>query len=276
MPTGLGRNVERTAGGEAYYHDTSNTQTENGTHVWTYLAWGEMRRTWTQRSTRTLDDADDKGHPLWSTVVRYLASKGARKDSVGIMALSDAEVRSIEQGTTNVLSGKRGILRERLEEVLFELEMYRSSGLASGHSVAMRIEFQRAGWRIARANWLHGVGTGDTQRAFDTYYTASRSTLEPQWRLRAHNEYLTLWISFGSFGLLWSLFAWWWPARIARAWDQPLFVAWAIAFLVSCFTDDTIETQAGATFFVLYYTLFVFAAPKERPATQALSPRGSE
>lgn len=275
LPAGLGSKVERTAGGEVYYHDTTNTQTENGTHVWTYLAWGELRRTWTTRSARTLDDADDKGHPLWSTAVRYLASKGVRKDSVSIMALSDTEVRAIEQGTTNVLSGRRGKLRERLEEVLFELDIYRSSGMANGHSVAMRIEFQRAGWAIARTNWLHGVGTGDTQRAFDAYYTASRSMLEPQWRLRAHNEYLTLWISFGLFGLLWSLFTWYWPARVVRAWQDPIFVAWAITFMVSCFTDDTIETQAGATFFVLYYTLFVFAAPMERSGAPTPLPRVS-
>ena len=262
IPKDLGTHVEYSAGGESYYHDTTNTQTENGTHVWTYLAWGELRRAWVLRSDRTLDDLDDKGHPLWSTAVRYLASKGMRKDSVSVMALSDADVRAIEQGFPNALHDQRGRIRERVEEVLFELDLYRSKGLASGHSVTMRIEFQKAGWALAKANWVHGVGTGDTQRAFDAYYAKTSSTLEPQWRLRAHNEYLTLWISFGVLGLLWSLFTWWWPARKLGAWKQPLFLAWAIAFGVSCFTDDTIETQAGATFFALYYALFVFAAPR--------------
>ena len=32
-------------------------------------------------------------------------------------------------------------------------------------------------------------------------------------------------------------------------------------FLLSCFSEDTLETQPGATFFALYYALFVFAAP---------------
>lgn len=262
IPTDLGTRVEYTAGGESYYHDTTNTQTENGTHVWTYLAWGELRRAWLLRSDRTLDDPDDKGHPLWSTAVRYLASKGMRKDSVSVMALSDDDVRAIEQGMPNALHDQRSSIRERMEEVLFELDLYRSTGLASGHSVTMRIEFQKAAWALATANWLHGVGTGDTQRAFDAYYSTTRSSLDPQWRLRAHNEYLTLWISFGVFGLLWSLFTWWWPAYKLGAWEQPLFIAWAIAFGVSCLTDDTIETQAGATFFALYYSLFVFAAPR--------------
>lgn len=261
IPPDLTSEAQTSAGGEPYYHDTTNTQTENGTHVWTFIAWKELRRTWAIRSTRTLDDPDDKGHPLWSTCVRYLASKGVHKDSASVMQLTDAEVRAIERGRTNVLEEQRGPIRARVEEVLFELDLYRNQGIANGHSVAMRIEFLKAGWAIAKANWATGVGTGDTQRAFDTYYETSQSSLDPRWRLRAHNEYLTLWISFGIVGLLWVLFSWWWPARMRGAWQDPVFIAWAIAFGVSCLTDDTIETQAGATFFAFYYAVLVLAAP---------------
>jgi O-antigen ligase len=199
---------------------------------------------------------------MWSTAVRYLASKGLTKDSVGVMALSEADIRAIERGVPNHLEGRRNTLRERFEEVWFELQVYGDKGLASGHSVAMRLEFWRTGWQIAREHWALGVGTGDTQQAFDAQYVAVRSTLAPAWRLRAHNQYLTLWVSFGVFGLLWSLFSWWWPAWKLGAWRDPLFVAWAVIFGMSCLTDDTIETQAGATFFALYYALFVLAAPR--------------
>lgn len=264
----LGAAAEFTAGGEPYYHDTTRTQTENGTHVWTYLAWHELRRAWRLRSARSLDDADDLGHPLWSTAVRYLASKGLRKDSAAVMSLSDADIRAIERGVPNALRERQGMVRARIEEVLFELDQYRTTGQADGHSVAMRLEFLRAGWAIARAHWLFGVGTGDTQRAFDAHYAATDSSLAPRWRLRAHNEYLTLLISFGIGGLLWSLFCWWWPAWRAGAWSDPRFLCWAIAFGMSCLTDDTIETQAGATFFALYYALLVLA----RPSSSGLSP----
>jgi O-antigen ligase len=190
------------------------------------------------------------------------------------MSLGEGDIRAIERGQANALHD-RGTIRERVEEVLLEIELYRNKGSASGHSVTMRVEFQKAGFAIAKANWWSGVGTGDTQHAFDTYYTDTHSTLDKKWWLRAHNEYLTLWISFGVFGLLWSLFAWWWPAYAHGAWKHPLFMAWAIAFGVSCFTDDTIETQAGATFFALYYALFVFAAPKE-PTLPTASTRASK
>ena len=268
----------RSAGGDTYSHDVFNPQSENGTYVWTYIAWQELRRTWMRRSDRSLDSLDSKGHPMWSTAVRYLASKGLRKDSVGVMALSEDDVHAIERGVPNVLQGHRHKLRERFEEVLFELQMYHTTGNANCHSVAMRLEFWKTGLAIARENWITGVGTGDTQLAFDHAYEERRSTLLPQWRLRAHNEYLTLLISFGVFGLLWSLFTWWWPAWKFGVWRDPLFIAWAFTFAVSCLTDDTVETQAGATFFALYYTLFVFAAPLRagHPASPAPVPDRSE
>ncbi len=263
-PSGPGPDAkaEVTAGGERYDHDPTNPQTENGQYVWTYVAWGELARTWERRSTVPFNGADKRGGQLYGTLARYLTSKGLRKDSVAVMSLSEQEVRSIEHGITSVRSGQRSQLRERIAEVMFEMDRYRAYGDANGHSVTMRFEFLKAGWAIAKDNWVTGVGTGDTRPAFADQYERMRSSLLPEWRLRAHNEYLTLLISFGAFGLLWAVFSWWWPAWAVGAWRDPLFIAWAILFGLSCLTDDTVETQAGATFFALYYALLVFAAPE--------------
>lgn len=260
------------AGGEAYTFDATNPQMENGHHVWSFIAWEEMHRTWPRRSTLPLDGVDGRGGPLGGTLVRYLASKGVRKDSVSVMALTDDEVRSIESGVHNALTGQRSKLRERAEEVLYELGQYRAYGKANGHSVTMRLEFWKAGCAIAARHWWSGVGTGDTQTAFNAQYDAMDSSLSPEWRLRAHNEYLTLLISFGVFGLAWCLFTWWWPAFKSGAWRDPLFIAWAVIFGIGCLTDDTVETQAGATFFALYYVLLVFAAPRPTSGPAVAAP----
>lgn len=253
---------ERSAGGEHYQHDFNNPQMENGNHVWMYVAMGELHRGWPARSQRLLGDTDDRGHPIWSTLVRYMASKGLRKDSVGLAALTDADIEAVERGEPNAYPDRWGGLSARFDEVVFELQQYHALGAADGHSVAMRLEYLRTGYVIAKENWLFGVGTGDTERAFQQTYERMGSVLSPRWRLRAHNEYLTLWITFGIIGFCWSLFSWWWPAYRMGAWRAPLFISWAVIFGISCLTDDTIETQAGATFFALYYALFVFAAPK--------------
>ncbi len=249
------------AGGEVYYHDLNDPQVENGHYVWINVADKELKRTWERRSRTSFDGTDGLGQPMRSTLIRYLASMDLRKDSTGVNALSQDDVKRIERGVTSVREGHEGAMRARMEQVLYELDVYRNTGNPNGHSVTMRMEFQRVGMGIARRHWLFGVGTGDTQMAFNAAYEVEHSALLPKWRLRAHNEYLTLAISFGAFGLLWSLFSWWWPARRLGAFRHPLFMAWGIIFLLSCFSEDTIETQPGATFFALYYALFVFAAP---------------
>lgn len=252
---------ERSAGGEVYYHDVQAPLEENGHYVWINVADKELERTWERRSALPFWGEDKLGQPLRFTLVRYLASMGLRKDSTGVQALSDADVARVENGVTSVVQGRGNAMRDRLGQVFYELDTYRRTGDPNGHSVTMRMEFARVGAHIAARHWATGVGTGDTQPAFDAAFNEWHSPLLPQWRLRAHNEYLTLLISFGVFGLLWSLFSWWWPAWRNRAFTHPLFTAWAIIFLLSCLTEDTIETQMGATFFALYYTLFVFAAP---------------
>jgi uncharacterized membrane protein len=257
------------AGGEVYYHDMRDPQIENGHYVWINVADKELKRTWERRSKLSFDGKDAMGQPMRSTLIRYLASMNLRKDSTGVEALSPVDVRRIEQGVTSVVEGRQGAMRARIEQVLYELDVYHSTGNPNGHSVTMRMEFQRVGMGIARKHWLAGVGTGDTQAAFNAAYERDQSALLPKWRLRAHNEYLTLAISFGVFGLLWSLFSWWWPALRNKAFHNPLFIAWGIIFLLSCFSEDTIETQPGATFFALYYALFVFAAPLSGAAAPA-------
>jgi len=256
--------------GEPYTFDATNPQQENGHLVWTWIAWHEVERTWPSRSALPLDSTDAQGRSLRGTLVRYMTSLQLRKDSAGIMALSDADIAAIEQGRHNAFATQRPTLRRRVDEVLHELGQYRAYARAGGHSVTMRWEFWRTGWSIAQANWIMGVGTGDTQLAFNAAYDSTGSALDERWRLRAHQQFLTLLISFGAMGLLWCSFAFWWPAWRLGAWQQPLFVAWAIVFGISCLAEDTIETQAGATFFALYYALFVFAAPGKEPLSAAL------
>ena len=255
------------AGGEVYYHDLRDPQREHGHYGWIKVADKELERTWDRRSELSFLGKDKLGQPLRSTLVRYLASLGQRKDSTGVQALAPADVKRIENGMTSVEEGRQGAMRARIEQVLYELDTYRTSGDPNGHSVTMRLEFFRVGKGIAKANWLTGVGTGDTQRAFDAAFIKANSPLDAKWRLRAHDQYLTLFISFGSFGFLWCLFSWWWPAFWNKAFQHPLFIAWGIIFLLSCFSEDTLETQMGATFFALYYALFVFAAPRSSSMT---------
>ncbi|MDX9752239.1 MAG: O-antigen ligase family protein [Flavobacteriales bacterium] len=257
-------------GGEPYTYDATNPQQENGRHVWAWVAWHEAERAWALRSQRPLDGQDDQGEDLYATLARYMTSMGLRKDSAGVMALSDADIAAVLAGTTTAHRRGDDGLYGRMEDLLQELALYRATGRADGHSLAQRLEYLRTGLSIARQHWMFGVGTGDTQLAFDREYERTGSPLEAQWRLRAHDLFLTWAISFGVFGAAWLLFSIIWPAWRMGAWRDPRFIAWAIAFGITSLANDTVETQAGATFFALFYALLVFAVPRPSgPATTA-------
>lgn len=263
------------AGGERYYHDRIRPQQENGHPVWVYIADGELERGWERRSDIGFHSTDRAGGPLRTTLVRYLASQGLRKDSVGLQALTAEDVHRIEDGITSVRTGRDPYLLVRAEQLRHEWDTYRSAGVGDGHSATMRLEYQRVGLHIARAHPWTGVGTGDTRPAFAEAYDELQSPLGQTWRLRAHQQYLTWLISFGWPGLLWCLVAWCWPARRHHAGRWPLFVAWAIIAATSGLTEDTLETQMGATFAALYFSLFVWAAPVLPRSTPGPAPVGS-
>ncbi|MEO8066408.1 MAG: O-antigen ligase family protein [Flavobacteriales bacterium] len=254
----------RSAGGEVYTHDTTDMQLENGRFVWRNIAWAEVDREWRRISDLPLDKSDAQGNVLYATLFRYMTSRGLAKDSVGLTRLTEDDLARIGRGVPTVYSGQRNRLSERVHEFVFELQRYRNTGDPSGYSVAMRMEFWKAALSIARQHWLVGVGTGDTQLAFDAEYVRMQSKLAPKWRLRAHDQYLTWLVSFGVPGLIWCLWAWCYPVWKRRAWLQPLFVAWAFAFAVSCITEDTLETQAGITFAAFFYCVLVFASEPQR------------
>lgn len=124
--------------GEPYFHDTTIKQTENGHYIWLYVAQQELESAWNRRSTIDYDSVDQKGQPMFGTVMRYMTSKNLRKDSVGVYSLSEEEIRQIEKGKTSV-NMNNGLVA-KIHSFLFEYEMYQGGGDPNGFSLLQRIE----------------------------------------------------------------------------------------------------------------------------------------
>ncbi|MDZ4822201.1 MAG: O-antigen ligase family protein [Flavobacteriales bacterium] len=255
---------EWTPRGEQYEHRPENHQLENGHYIFTYIAWGEVFSGWRQRSALHPDSADALGHPVKGTLIRYLTSKGLRKDLDGIALLTDDDVRSIERGTTSARQHEKSGIRSRIDKILFEYDVYRNGGNPSGHSVLQRIEFWRVAWAIITENFWAGTGTGDIRSAYQAQYEKMNSRLDAEHRLRAHNQYLTFWATLGIFGLLWFVWVIVHPVVFAKRWRDPLFMSFIIIAALSCLAEDTLETQAGVTFFAFMFSLLI-----ARPLPQA-------
>jgi O-antigen ligase len=247
-----------TVRGNPYYHDLQNSEMENGYYVYQYLCDQELAEAWAAVSEIPYGGLDLKGQELKYTLIRYLTSLGLRKDAHGVSQLTEEDIRWIEKGFASSIYREPGRFRIKIYELIWELDHYRKGGNPGGHSVTQRLEFLRTGWAIFRDQPLTGVGTGDVQAAFDVKYEEIDSRLPQQYRLRAHNQFLTFAIATGLIGALLILIALILPVFLEKRHRSYLVLMFLLVSLLSMLNEDTLETQAGVAFFAIFYSLFVF------------------
>ena len=243
---------ERTANGRKYYHDGDRLVKENGVYLWRYIQKKELKKEWRRRSDVSIDSTNLKGNKIYHTLIRFLSSKGLTKDSVGLSQLIDAEIRGIENGVPNVYYLNHLPIQNRVYSTLYELQIYREFNYAEGFSLAMRLEFWKTAWRIVKKQPVWGVGTGDVQDAFALQYHIDDSSLSEKNR-RAHNQFLTILLTFGIFGLIYFLY--YLIVPLIKV-ENPFYPIFFLIVFLSFFTEDTLETQAGVTFFAYFNSLF--------------------
>jgi len=247
---------KKTALGNDYWHDTIHNPVEDGKFVGLYYCRKELQETWPQRSDMPLDGATLNGENLEATLVRYMTSKNLRKDAEGVMALTDEDVRNIEQGIPNYNNWRHPGLRARLSSTLFEYNLYRRYNNPNGGSLAQRIEFTRASFHLIGQHPWFGVGTGDVPQAFSRAYDEINSPLNEEHRFRAHNQYLAIAVAFGLVGLAFFLFVLLYPYFSSKKRRTYLYTVFLGIILLSMFPEDTLETQAGASFFAFFAAIF--------------------
>ncbi len=244
---------QRTARGNPYTHHRERKELENGYYVWLYIAEDELKKAWNARSELPFSGTDRKGQQLRRTLIRYMTSRGLKKDANGVRSLSKEDIMAIENGVANVEYRRRDPLTRRVDRLIFEVDRYLKGHDPSGNSLTQRFEFWRAGWSIFKEHPLIGVGTGDVKKAFEKAYARIDTPLDPEYRLRAHNQYLTMLITFGPLGLLIFLWALFYPPFRYGKFSSSLFLAFFSIALMAFMSEDVLETQAGITFFVFFH-----------------------
>ena len=252
---------KKTALGNDYWHDTIYNPVEDGKFVGLYYCRKELQEAWSQRSTLPFEGTTTNGENLEATLARYLTSKDLRKDAQGVQALTDEDIRNIEQGVANYNNWKHPGLHARLSSTLFEYNLYRRFNNPNGGSLAQRIEFTRASFHIIKQHLWFGVGTGDVPQAFNQAYDEIHSPLKEEFRFRAHNQYLAITVAFGIVGLAFFLFVLLYPWLSSKRNHTYLYLVFLCIMLLSMFPEDTLETQAGATLFAFFEALLLVARP---------------
>ena len=254
-----------TSRGNPYLHVMWASESENGNYMWVYIQRDELRSAWNNRSKIPFDSLNLKADPIATTVIRYLTSLGWRKDADAVEKLRPEEITAIEKGITNYLFLKEFGIRGRIYEFLYGFDKYRETGNPTGSTVMQRLEFWKASVGIIRDYWLTGVGTGDMNLAFESQYKKMQTKLAPDQRWRSHNQYLSIFIGFGIFGILWFLIALFYPPVMLRRLDDYFFLVFLIISVLSMLTGDTIESQTGVSFVALFYAFFLFARKEKEP-----------
>lgn len=251
--------------GHPYTFQFHSPMIENGNQVMVYCCWYELDSVWNSRSAIVLNGGEDKnGNPISATLVRYLASKGWRKDADALAKLSDDEIKAIENGCTNARDAERSPIERRLYQVCWEIYHYMNGASPSGNSVTMRMELANTAWRTIKQHPWIGIGTGGQQKHFTAQYKAEGTKLNEEWQwLHSHNQFLSIAVCLGIPGLLYFLFSLWYAPHSMKRWRSYLYLAFFLVFFLSFLDDDTLETSQGVNFFAFFNALFLYCMPRE-------------
>jgi O-antigen ligase len=250
--------LQFTAGGNLYYTDTTSLIIENGNYIYRNICEKELQAAWNKRSRMNLSGKDLRGQSLLHTLIRYLTSKGLNKDAEGVAELSDKDIMNIENGKTNYRFIVNGGISQRIYNILWQLDVYAKGSSPSGHSITQRFEYLKYGLILAKRNFWFGTGSGDIDDEYKSLYIERRSTLEPQYRHRAHNQYLTFYVSFGVLGAIICLIAWFYPVFSDYKTKSYYFLVFFLIASLSMLTDDTMETTTGVVFISYFYSLYLW------------------
>jgi hypothetical protein len=259
---------EKTAEGHLYTFDTVHFGIEDGRYVGAYLCLPELKKAWNSRSEIPFSGNDKNGNPVATTLIRYMTSKGLRKDASGVRQLTDKDIENIENGIANICYIDHPGLHSRLLMMLKGWQVYRETGKTGGNSVFQRLAYLQAALRVIRNNFWTGTGTGDLINALGYQYRQLHCGMEKYVGFFSHNQYLDIFAAYGVFGFLWFLFALIYPPVKTHSFRDYFFVVFYTIMLLSMLSDDTMETHAGITLFSFFMSLLMFG--KEQTAWEKM------
>ncbi|MDA9312367.1 O-antigen ligase family protein [Vicingaceae bacterium] len=247
----------KTLNGEFYRHEGSDKRLENGVYTRRYIARIEIKKEWEKASSLPFKNEKGVDNIIAQRLYRYMSSKGLKKDSAGFATLSKDEIAAIENGTANHYYFTHNSLQNRMHKIFYEIREFRRTGNASGYSIAMRLVYWETGLSIFYKNLAFGVGTGDIKGAYKEEYELSDSKLDPIYRNRAHNQYITFLACFGIIGFLIIHLSIYYPMFRLRS-NPILGMTFMLLISLSFLTEDTLETQAGVTLYAFFYCVILF------------------
>ncbi len=253
-----------TASGNPYTFNFNSQEKENGHWVQSYICADELRKEWNKRSECKYDSLNIHGFSNQSNLVRYLTSRGLRKDSAGVSQLTEADIKNIELGIANyIYAEKRFSLYPRIYETIWEYDRYKATGNPNGQSLSQRIEFVKASLEIIKTNIWFGIGTGNWKAEYAKTYDELNSQLKEENQRSSHNQYLNYIVKFGliGFAVIMSMIL----IPVFKENQEKNLLLWLLLVFIGIANlgDANLETHMGLSFFCLFYSLFLWHSPEQ-------------
>ncbi len=256
----------RTVNGNLYLHDLASKQIENGHYVWIYVCEDELRQEWNKISSIPYDSLDQKGQLIKYTLIRYLTSKGLRKDSAGLNHLKPEDIRLIEEGYSNYIFKNKYGIYPRVYQTIWEIDIYLKSGEVYSHSFTQRIAFLKLALKQLKENLFFGVGTGDLKMSMKYQREQEGIMFQQNWVGKPHNQYINFLLTFGITGFVWIFFSLITPVFIERKRHVILLKYFFLIYFISMFYEDTFDAHVGIAFFAFFYCIFIYLWDKDAEA----------
>ncbi len=206
----------------------------------------------------SLFHSGETSYPYTDIAYRYFNSKSLPISEQGFQTLTPKDKENVRNGIPNYIYAENNPLKTRLYKTFFEFEAFEHWNKVEGSSLIQRLELWHKTILLAeRADrrWF-GVGTGDLKGELNKQLEVSDSQLAGS-GMRTHNQYLTVFATFGLIGFL--VFCLWlfYPMFALRGNRNACYVCFFAIVLVSMFAEDTLDNQQGIMFFTLLNSFFL-------------------
>lgn len=249
---------QQTKSGNLYIHDYPYEFFDNGNYAQHFVCEKEIKEEW-EKSSEVPFYGRENESGIQYILIRYMTSKGLKKDKEGFNQLTETDIKNIEKGIPNYLHANKNIF-SRLQSLMFEIDGYFEGVNASGNSLAQRLEYWKMSKEIIKEKPLFGYGTGDVADSFSEKYEDLGTNLDKRFQLRSHNQYLSTSIAVGILGLIFMLFCMLYPVKFSFEQRNYFYLICLCISLLSFFSEDTLETQDGVFFFAFLTNFFLFSS----------------
>jgi hypothetical protein len=254
--------ITYTLQGNSFNHYPEREGRENGYLIWMNVNEQELQMAWDSVSKVPFWSVSNAGYNMDITIIRYLSSKGLTKEAASVYSLEKDEIDAIENGCANYLYKSSLSPAARLHQTIWEINDYLKYGDPNDKSLVMRAELWKTAIFVIKQNIWWGVGTGDVKEKMLNAFELNNSKLQEGYRLRPHNQYLTIGIALGIFALIMFPLAILLPMFNSYK-TNFLFTIFCAITLLSMVNEDTLETQAGASFISFFYCLLLYGVKSQ-------------